>query len=136
MLRRDPAKLGNLQGKPTAVIYRKVSGTKKPKVFSSGVVKRYAMDYVDVVADAKIEVKINPGKGYVIEAAVPLAALGITPAAGLALRGDFGVTHGDPAGTRTRLRTYWSNQHTGLVDDAVFELQMEPRYWGELQFGN
>jgi len=128
--------IGNLQGKPTAVIYRKVSGTKKPKVFSSGVVKRYAMDYVDVVADAKIEVKINPGKGYVIEAAVPLAALGITPAAGLALRGDFGVTHGDPAGTRTRLRTYWSNQHTGLVDDAVFELQMEPRYWGELQFGN
>jgi len=26
--------------------------------------------------------------------------------------------------TRTRLRTHWNNQETGLVDDAVFELKM------------
>ncbi len=44
------------------------------------------------------------------------------------------MTHGDPAGQRTRLRTYWANQHTGIVDDAVFELQMEPRLWGTLMF--
>jgi len=127
--------IGNLQGKPTAVIYRKVATTRKPMVFSSGVVKSYAMDYVDVVADVKITVKLNPGRGYVVEAAIPVAALGITPAVGLTLRGDFGVTHGDPAGTRTRLRSYWSNQHTGLVDDAVFELQMEPRYWANCNLG-
>ena len=53
---------------------------------------------------------------------------------GLTLRGDFGVTHGDPAGKRTRLRTYWSNQHTGIVDDAVFELMLEPKHWGEVTF--
>ncbi len=50
------------------------------------------------------------------------------------LHGDFGVTHGDAAGQRTRLRTYWSNQHTGIVDDAVAELKMEPQMWGTLQF--
>ena len=55
----------------------------------------------------------------------------MTPAAGVKLRGDVGVTHGDPAGTRTRLRTYWSNQQTGLVDDAVYELKMTPKNWGE-----
>jgi len=43
-------------------------------------------------------------------------------------------THGDPSGTRTRLRSYWSNQHTGIVDDAVFELMMEPKNWGTIQF--
>ena len=83
---------------------------------------------------AKTRVTVTPDKGYVVEAAVPLAALGLTPSKGLLLRGDLGVTHGDPAGQRTRLRTYWSNQQTGLVDDAVFELQIEPKNWGELEF--
>ena len=129
--------IGNFQGKPTAVIYRKVSTEKKPKVFSSGVVREYPMDFVDVLANAQITVTPKPNKsGYVVEAAIPLAALGLTPADKLVLRGDFGVTHGDPAGQRTRLRSHWSNQHTGIVDDAVFELQMEPKNWGELMFSN
>ena len=126
--------IGNFAGKPTAVLYRKVSTVKKPKVFSSGVVKAYAMDYVDVVADANIQVKVTQGKGYTVEAAIPWAALGWKPVAGLVLRGDLGVTHGDPAENRTRLRTYWSNQQTGIVDDAVYELQMEPKNWGEIAF--
>ena len=89
---------------------------------------------MDVVSAAKVEVKVNPGSGYVVEAAIPLAALGLTPAPGLSLRGDFGVTHGDPAGSRTRLRSYWSNQAAGIVDDAVFELKLEPNNWGDLKF--
>ena len=92
------------------------------------------MDYVDVLAGREIEVKVSAGNGYVVEAAMPLAALGLKPADGLTLRGDFGATHGDPDGQRTRLRTYWNNQHTGIVDDAVFELQMEPKNWGEITF--
>ena len=54
----------------------------------------------------------------------------------VALRGDFDVTYGDPAGQRTRLRSYWNNQHTGSVDDAVFELMLEPKNFGELEFRN
>ncbi len=91
------------------------------------------MDYVDVLADAKITVKMHPG-GYVVEAAIPWSDLKLKPSAGISVRGDFGVTHGDAGGTRTRLRTYWNNQQTGLVDDAVYELMMEPKNWGELQF--
>ena len=72
--------IGNFLGQPTAVLYRKVSAEKKPKTFTSGVIQQYVMDYVDVVHDAKIEVKIRPdGKGYVVEAAVPFSALGFTP---------------------------------------------------------
>ena len=63
-----------------------------------------------------------------------MAELGFQPAAGLTLRADFGATHGDQAGRRTVLRTYWSNQNTGLVSDAVFELQMTPANWGEVEF--
>ena len=38
--------IGNFQGRPTAVLYRRVSGVKKPMVFSSGVVRAYPMDFV------------------------------------------------------------------------------------------
>ncbi|MBC8066054.1 MAG: hypothetical protein H7Y17_14575, partial [Chlorobia bacterium] len=86
-----------------------------------------------ILRDAKIAVK-KDGDRYLVEAAIPLTALELKLTSGLTLRGDFGVTHGDPAGKRTRLRTYWSNQHTGIVDDAVFELMLEPKNWGELNF--
>ncbi len=91
------------------------------------------MDWVDVLAEAGVKVKVNRD-GYVVEAAVPLAAIGLTIKPGLTLRGDVGVTHGDPAGVRTKLRTYWANQQTGLVDDVVFELQPAPQNWGEIVF--
>ena len=65
---------------------------------------------------------------------MPLATLGLRLKPGLALRGDVGVTHGDPSGTRTKLRTHWANQQTGLVDDIVFELQLTPKNWGEIIF--
>jgi hypothetical protein len=93
------------------------------------------MDSVAAVEGAKIEVK-KRGDGYVVEAAIPLAALDLKPADGLVLRGDFGALHGDPGGQDTVLRTYWNNQHTGIVNDEVFELMMEPKNWGELNFKN
>ena len=126
--------LGSLGGRNIAVLYRKVSPVKKPFVFHSGVIANYPMDYVSVVPEAKITVA-KRADGYTVEAAVPLAALGIMATSVLSLAGDFGVTFGDPAGQRTRLRSYWSNQHTGIVDDAVFELMLEPKNWGRLTFG-
>ncbi|HUX16051.1 MAG TPA: hypothetical protein VMW52_06230, partial [Phycisphaerae bacterium] len=125
--------IGNFKGKPTAVVYRKVADEKKPKTFSSGVIKEYVMDSVVVLAEAKVSVKVE-GKRYVVEAAIPLAALGLKITDGLALRGDFGATHGDKAGADTILRTHWNNQKTGIVNDEVFELKMEPSNWGEITF--
>jgi hypothetical protein len=127
--------IGNFQGKPTAVVYRKVADEKKLKTFSSGVVKEYVMDSVVVLADAKVSVKVDAqGKRYVVQAAIPLASLGLKLKDGLALRGDFGATHGDKSGKDTLLRTHWNNQSTGLVNDEVFELRMEPSNWGEMTF--
>ena len=118
------------------MLYRPVAAKdtpRHPKTFSSGVVKDYVVADVQVIPSAQIKVTKH-GDGYLVEAAVPWNTLEFTPAAGQTLRGDFGVTYGDPAGQRTRLRSYWSNQHTGLVDDAVFELMLEPRNWGEILF--
>ena len=126
--------IGNFKGTPTAVIYRPVADKTKPrtpKTFSSGVIKDHVIADVAVLSDAQIKVTKRTD-GYVVQAAIPLAALEFTPAAGQTVHGDFGVTYGDAAGQRTRLRSYWNNQHTGIVDDAVFELMLEPKNWGEL----
>jgi outer membrane protein assembly factor BamB len=125
--------IGNLKGTPAAVLYRMVANEKHPKSFTSGVVKDFTVDSVQVLGDAVIDVR-KEEKRYVVEAKVPLASLGIKLVAGTKLRGDFGVTFGDASGKRTGLRSYWSNQHTGIVEDVVYELMLEPQYWGELMF--
>jgi hypothetical protein len=122
--------IGNFKGAATAVLYRPVAKAKHPMTFSSGVVKEYKIDSVEVLNDAQVRVT-KRGDSYVVEAAIPIASLGLKPSVSLSLRGDFGVTYGDAAGQRTRLRNYWTNQHTGIVDDAVFELMLEPQHWGE-----
>lgn len=125
--------IGNFKGAATAVLYRPIAAAKHPKTFGSGVVKEYTVDCVEVLESAQIKVA-KRADGYVVEAAIPLASLGLKPVEGLRLRGDFGATFGDPAGKRTRLRSHWSNRHTGITDDAVFELMLEPKNWGELIF--
>ncbi len=125
--------IGNFGGTPTAMLYRRVARQRQPKIFNSGVFKNYEMQYVGQVTGAKIKVAMRD-KGYTVEAAIPLSAFELQPTATLKLTGDFGVTYGDPAGQRTRLRVYWSNQQTGIVDDAVAELMMNPKNWGELNF--
>ncbi len=127
--------IGPFEETPTAAIYRTVSAQEKERVFSSGVERAYPVDYVAVLDSAKIHVDADANrKRYVVEVALPLVDLGLTPEAGLKIRGDFGAMHSDAAGENAVLRTYWSNQDTGLVDDVVFELQATPKNWGEILF--
>lgn len=128
--------IGNFKGKTTAVLYRLVSEKKAPATFSSGVVAAYTMEEVRLVDIPGIKVqKPRPdGRGYIVEAAIPWDVIGAKPEAGATWSVDFGATFGDPAGARTRLRNYWSNQDVGLVDDAVYEIKMVPRNWGEIRF--
>jgi len=127
--------IGQLQGKNTAVLYRNVSAEKAPKTFYSGTcLGGYPMDYVKILGTVKIESKPVGDKYYSVEAAIPLKDLGVTLKADLKLRGDLGVTFGDPVGKKTTLRAYWSNQATGIVADEVEELKMQPALWGEFIF--
>ncbi|MBA3684325.1 MAG: hypothetical protein H0W72_03695, partial [Planctomycetes bacterium] len=129
--------IGDPLGKgPVAVLYRPIAEQKQPRLFYSGTVKDgYEMQSVTVLKDAKITVRVDkPGRAYVVEAAIPLAALGFKPAAGLTLTGDLGATWGNPAGDDTVLRSCWSNQFTDFVADEVWELAIEPKHWGVLSF--
>jgi hypothetical protein len=128
--------IGNFRGTPTAVLYRRRAADKHPRTFYSGLVREgYVMESVTRLDKASIRVSLDPGgKGYEVEAAIPLSALGVTLSPGLTLKGDFGATHGSKSGSGTVLRTHWSNRATGLVADAVLELKLEPGNWGVLLF--
>jgi len=125
-----PSAAGNV-----AVLYRhRVPGAKD----ADGVVFQspWRSEKVDVVRrleTAKIAVKQDNG-GYRIEAAIPLADLGLTPAAGRVLRGDFGIIYGDAEGTTNVFRNYWANPSTGLVNDVPGEIMLTPGAWGQLTF--
>lgn len=127
--------VGPFNGRPTVVVYRRQAKEKHPKFFSSGVEKGYEMQSVVVLNSAKVQVKVSPeSHRYIVELALPLSDLDLALTDGMTLHGDIGVTHSDQAGNDTALRTYWSNQDTGLVSDEVFELKMTPATWGEIEF--
>jgi hypothetical protein len=91
------------------------------------------VDVVRKLDSAQIAVQ-KQRDGYSVEAAIPLADLGLNIADGRPLRGDFGVIYGDGEGTVNIFRNYWSNQATGLVNDVPGEIMLTPNLWGEITF--
>ncbi|MBI5832515.1 MAG: hypothetical protein HZB16_09445, partial [Armatimonadetes bacterium] len=90
------------------------------------------VDSVKRLGEARVAV-LKAGDGYRLEGAIPWSALGAVPV-GRSLRADFGVIYGDTEGTINRLRNYWSNQATMLVNDVPGEIMLTPRLWGTLRF--
>ena len=143
-LTADPARRGPVpgdkrlliapyEGDPIAVLYehRKENGEKNPVEFTSPW-RAETVDHVRKIERAKIETKVEGG-GYQITASIPLADMGFSPKSGQNYRADFGITYGNAKGTDTNLRSYWSNQSTGLVDDIPGEIMLSPNLWGELK---
>jgi hypothetical protein len=122
-----------LEGQPVCVLYRPVvkDGERAPRTFSSPV-SAEAYDYVGVVQAAQVAVS-RRADGYVLEAAVPLAALGLTPAAGTLLKGDIGVIFSDAGGARNVLRVDYANRDTGVVNDIPTEARLQPQKWGVIR---
>ena len=119
------------QGKPIAVLYQyRVPGATHPLTFTSPW-RSEVVDVVKQLPQAKIAV-VTRKDGYRLEAAIPLTDLGWTPQVGSILKADVGVLYGDPDGKATMLRSYWSNQATGLVNDVPGEIMLFPNLWGTL----
>jgi hypothetical protein len=119
------------EGKPVAVLYdyRNPNGT-NPVEFTSPW-RGAKVDHVQQLPEVTIEVTTE-SNGYTVKAAVPLKDLGLESMPGPSHRADFGVTFGDADGTDTNLRSFWSNQSTGLVDDIPGEIMLSPHLWGDL----
>ncbi|HRR82788.1 MAG TPA: FlgD immunoglobulin-like domain containing protein [Planctomycetota bacterium] len=122
--------LAPFQGKPVAVLYRhRAPGAADPVTFTSPW-RSEKVDSVALVDGAKIAVT-KGADDYRVEAAIPLAALGLKPPG--VFRADFGALYGDPSGAITMLRSYWANQATGLVNDVPGEIMLHPNLWGTLK---
>ena len=123
------------EGKEIAVLYRhRLAGAKDPVTFTCPW-RSEKVDSVKKLETATIAV-VREGGQYKVEAAVPLAELGLTAPAGKTFKADFGVIYGDPDGTVNMLRSYWANQATGLVNDVPGEIMLNPNLWGNVRFGD
>jgi hypothetical protein len=121
--------LSVLEGNPVAVLYRyRVNGEKHPQSFGSPW-RSYVVDEVRQLTDAQIKLN-RRADGYVVEALVPLATLGLDPQPGKEYKLDLGVIFSDATGTNRAARVYWANKATGLVSDVPGEIMPTPNLWG------
>jgi hypothetical protein len=139
--RRDPGAsdvrvlISQLGKNPVAVLMKPVdpSASKEHELTYTSPVQPKHFDNVQIIKDARIKVRTVDG-GYTIEAAIPLAAIGLKPVKGLAVRGDVGFISSDTTGKINVARTYWANPNTNLVNDLPQESWLTPSAWGELVF--
>ena len=119
-----------MDGKPVAVLYRAIEpGTKTPVEFRSPA-RTVKIDRVEQLAAADIKI-VRDVTGYTLEAAVPLATVGLEPKA-TRLRGDIGVILSDAAGARTNQRSYFYNEATNIVMDIPDESAFHVDRWGKV----
>lgn len=117
------------QGEPIAVLYRpSVPGTKEPVQLMAA-----RLDEIKKLPSADISIQ-RSDKGYIIEASVPLADLGLDPQNVPSLRGDVGVVYSDQMGRERTERVYYYNQQTGMISDLSTEATLTPRMWGPVEF--
>jgi hypothetical protein len=137
--RRDPGPadvrllVSQLNGQPVAVLMKPVdpvAPADRAVEYTSPVApRRFAR--VEVLKDAAVKVAVEDAR-YSVELAVPLATIGLRPAAGMVLRGDVGFISSDANGSINVARTYWANKDTNLVSDLPQESWLYPATWGTI----
>ncbi len=120
--------------KLVATRYRYVTADKeKPNSFSVETKSSGKDTLDDVVAwnDLPMHAKVEKD-GYVVEVAVPWAAIGVTPKTGLALLGDVGVIFGNEGGNKNAVRYMWSDKspEVSINNDIPSEIRIHPNQWG------
>jgi hypothetical protein len=121
-------------GAPAAVLMAPKDPVAKPELrqtYTSPVMS-IAFDRVELLQSARVMVH-KTNRGYLLEAAIPLAVIGLKPEKGMKLRGDVGFVSSDAAGTINTARTYLFNKKTALVNDLPGEAILAPAEWGEIE---
>jgi hypothetical protein len=122
-----------LDGKPVAVLYEPRGGggggsAGERRTFRSPTGLE-EFQRVALLREATVTVR-RTGRGYRLDATVPLAAIPLPLTAGRPLRGDVGVLFSDASGTATVLRAYYYNRDTAVVNDLPTEARLVPARWG------
>jgi len=120
---------------PYAVAYRSVvPGTPEAKAWKVvSPVGEVSFDRVERLEQVQLA-RQGASDKYTVEAAIPLASLGLKPAPGVRLKLDWGVLVAGPDGNEVLRRIYWSNQATSIVADAPSEARLHPNLWGHVLF--
>lgn len=122
-------------GKEVAVLSKTVDSTAKDaEGFSySSPVSTTPFDKVVLLKDAEIGI-IRTDTGYMLEAKVPLASLGVTVDTSKQMSGDVGIIKSNDEGTQNLARVYHFNKNTGLISDLPGEAKLWPSRWGAMKF--
>jgi hypothetical protein len=120
---------------PVGVVYRPVvPGTPPEKaVRVKSPVGEATIDEIKRVVGLRMR-STGDANSYVLEAAVPLAELGMKPSPGLRLKFDWGFLVSGPEGTEVFRRVYWANHATQITSDAPSEARLHPNLWGHARF--
>lgn len=120
---------------PAAVLYRPVvPGTPADKAWRvTSPTGQTVIDQVVRLRDVRMS-RSGDSNQYVLEAAIPLAALNLKPAPGLRLKMDWGVLSSGPDGHEVLRRIYWANRAWQIVADAPSEARLHPHLWGHVVF--
>lgn len=121
--------LSLFQDKPVAVRYRPVA----PGANAAVTLMAARIDEIVKLTNAVIAFK-RGDNGYTLEAAIPLADLGINPSETGTLRGDAGVIFSDETGRSRELRLYHYNKNTAMTADLTTEATLQPGEWGAVDF--
>jgi hypothetical protein len=121
-------------GALVATRYRYVTAdAAKPNAFSVQTASsgKDTLDDVTAWNDLPMHAVLQPD-GYVVEVALPWAALGITPKRDLGLLGDVGVIFGNEGGNRNAIRYLWSDKspEVSINNDIPSEIRIHPNAWG------
>ncbi|MEI8195807.1 MAG: hypothetical protein WCI73_07860, partial [Phycisphaerae bacterium] len=127
--------IANLNGKPTAVLYKfVVPGTKEEqKSKFASPVGTVAVDEIKILKTADITIT-KAGKGYAATVCIPWKELGFDKPPQGVLRGDVGILVADSEGTRTVARYYYYDQKSQVVSDLPSETMVDPSQWGSFEF--
>ena len=120
---------------PSMVLYQAVvPGTAPDKAWQVvSPVASAAFDKVVKLQKPRLATSGNAQR-YVVEAAIPLATLGLKITKDLRLKMDWGVLASGPDGTEVLRREYWSNKATQIIADAPSEAILHPDLWGHVRF--
>jgi hypothetical protein len=120
---------------PQAVLYQPVFPGAKPGESWNVVSPTGELTFDRVVRLPQTRLMAAPTfHGWCVEAAVPLAALGLKITPGLRVKMDWGILTTGPDGNEVLRRLYWSNKATNIVADAPSEARLHPDLWGHIRF--
>ncbi len=127
--------LSRMKGEPIAVLYDAVvPGTPEDQMWRiTSPVTTVVFDRVKRLPEVQMWVA-DTDRGYVVEAKVPLASIGLRIEPDKRIKLDWGFLETDKNGTVVLARTYWANKATSTLADAPSEARLQPDLWGYARF--